>query len=159
MTYLITIDPGASTGVAIGWFDDHVPYAIESVYQIEGGCPGFVHWWKANRNIPLSAIIVVEKFILSSGNCFVADLSGVQVEGFLMSVSDEIVWQYRSQKATVSDQTLKDAGLWVSSFEVDCEDSRDINDALLHALIYLRSINHRPSLLKLYGGMDNEVQG
>jgi hypothetical protein len=152
MTYLTTVDPGLSTGVAFGWFNKDNPYQLLETYQIEGGCQHFIKWWRKKFYYPLNSVMVVEKFVLSSGNEFVANLVGVPIEGFLMGLCDDIVWQYRAQKSTVSDQTLKDNGLWLRGKDVGCEDARDANDALLHALIYLRTIRHKPSMKQFYGG-------
>lgn len=42
MKTLITIDPGKSTGVAVGTYSDTEPYKLTHAFQIEGGVEGFV---------------------------------------------------------------------------------------------------------------------
>lgn len=42
MKTLITIDPGKSTGVAIGTYSDTEPYKLTHAFQIEGGVEGFL---------------------------------------------------------------------------------------------------------------------
>lgn len=39
---LISIDPGKSTGIAIGTYSDTEPYQLRHAFQIEGGVEGFV---------------------------------------------------------------------------------------------------------------------
>lgn len=42
MKTLITIDPGKSTGVAVGTYSDTEPYKLTHAFQIEGGVEGFL---------------------------------------------------------------------------------------------------------------------
>ena len=42
MTTLISIDPGMSSGVAVGTYSDTEPFQLTHVFQIEGGLGGFV---------------------------------------------------------------------------------------------------------------------
>ena len=155
MTRLLAIDPGLSTGIVSGFYSDTEPFTVEGIYQPEGGAQGFLEWSKRNSDYDVyrEDVVVVEKFVLSSGNEFVADLSGVPSEGIAMAFShDPVVWQYRSQKSTVPDRVLKENDLWSSGADVGCQDARDANDAMIHALIYLRTIGHKPTLEKIYGG-------
>lgn len=42
MTTLISIDPGMSSGIAVGTYSDTEPFQLTHVFQIEGGLKGFV---------------------------------------------------------------------------------------------------------------------
>ena len=42
MTALISIDPGMSSGIAVGTYSDTEPFQLTHVFQIEGGLKGFV---------------------------------------------------------------------------------------------------------------------
>lgn len=42
MTTLISIDPGTSSGIAVGTYSDTDPFKLTHVFQIEGGLKGFV---------------------------------------------------------------------------------------------------------------------
>lgn len=48
MTTLISIDPGMSSGIAVGTYSDTDPFELTHVFQIEGGLKGFV------KNVRLS---------------------------------------------------------------------------------------------------------
>lgn len=82
MKTLISIDPGKSTGIAVGTYSDTEPFKLTHVFQIEGGVEGFVRevdlfwsetrlpmnrfnvgteWWDADR-VEDDLVFIAEKF-------------------------------------------------------------------------------------------------
>lgn len=52
MKTLISIDPGMSTGVAVGTYSDTEPFKLTHFFQIEGGVEGFLENVKVNHSFP-----------------------------------------------------------------------------------------------------------
>lgn len=158
MTTILSIDPGNSSGIALGDYTDHTPYKLRQVWQVPGGVRAFVEWWLTSSYSPLNNevdIIVAEKFILSSGNDFTAALDAAQIEGALaMAWDGPLVYQLRSEKRSVTNQDIERGGYKVTAVQVAQPDANDAMDAIRHALIYLRSIGHVPTLKKVYGGSE-----
>lgn len=157
MTTLYAFDPGKVTGFAQGYYSDKTPYRFDwgRVFDFESLSEMF---WNSDL-LDSNMTVVVEKFELNSGNEFIADLEGVQVEGMLRHrwpdyAGNQIQWQTRDQKgkAGVMDEILKNHGLWQTGKDVDWEDGRDVNDAIIHSLVWLRNRNHRPTLEKYFRG-------
>jgi hypothetical protein len=156
---LLSLDPGKQTGIALGYFGDNHPYELIKVWQISDGITGFLKWWNSEgvMNIKFrewqyksESIIVCEKFILRS-NQFVADTEPLLIEGALQALWHyPIIWQQRSDKTLVEDSTLKAHGLWHTGKQVGWKDARDTNDAIIHALGYLKKNKHVPTLKKYW---------
>jgi len=53
MTTLLFIDPGKTTGAALGYYDAITPYRRIDAWEIQGGLRGFLEWWE---NINLGAM-------------------------------------------------------------------------------------------------------
>lgn len=158
MTYLLSIDPGGNTGIALGFYDATTPYRLVERWQVHGGLEGFKHWWLHSR--PHFDEIIVEKFILSADNEFDADLTPVYIEGALSVLLDmagkAAAWQPRTEKSLLTGypkgaQTkaqkqrvrfdfLERFGLFKAGTEND-----DSNDAITHALVYLKKRMHEPT--------------
>ena len=103
MTHLLVIDPGKSTGITLGYYDDTTPYERIAYWQIERGLAGFKDWWyaryandafnyikpdtKSEFWIPMSDIILVtEKFTPRQHSGFNLTLDSVEplrIEGVL----------------------------------------------------------------------------
>lgn len=165
MTYLLSIDPGLNTGAALGFYDAVTPYRLLERYQIHDGVPGFVNWWE--KNDIAADEIVCEKFILAEENDFDADLTPVQVEGALMTLTRHypvpIWWQDRTAKGGLIGYTkeqkvgtlalrqrarfdfLERFGMFVAGTEND-----DSNDAITHALVNLRRRKHYPTMMAFW---------
>jgi hypothetical protein len=161
MTYLLSIDPGKNTGIAIGYYDAITPYILKERWQVHGGVAGFCKWWDENAAVLTPTIIVCEKFILDSSNRFLADLTPVEIEGALTAMMfpfhTYIVWQPRTDKAALTGYPataltksarqrarfdfLKRFGLFKPGTDND-----DGNDAITHALVYLKRRRHAPTL-------------
>lgn len=158
--FLLSLDPGKQTGIAAGFYGDNQPYTLLKVWQVSDGVTGFINWWKTDgtKEIKLRewgfmqpTQIVSEKFILRS-NAFVADTEPLLIEGALQALwSLPVAWQQRSDKSLVTDQTLRENGLWHTGKQVQWKDARDTNDAIIHALAYLKKNKHIPTLEKYWG--------
>lgn len=46
MSYLLSIDPGKSTGVALFSYNDETPADLVRAWQFGGGLSGFLRWWR-----------------------------------------------------------------------------------------------------------------
>jgi len=165
--YLLSIDPGKSTGIALGVYSKTVPYTRIKFWQVEGGTEGFCEWYDEHDGGLLDVVDhlqtlfgedgggiqrkigykkVVEKFILNPSNRFAADLTPVQIEGALTAYGEDVNWQVRSDKSLVKDSVLKKNDLWLTGSQVECKDARDVNDATIHALVFMMRRKHRPTL-------------
>lgn len=152
MTLLYSFDFGESTGIALGSFTDNEEYKLLRAWQVPLGLDGFIEWWDEFTPMARSYVMVAEKFVARSGQNFVPDLTGVPLEGALAALwRGEIHWQTPDHKgkAGLLDAILQAHGLWQEP-PADHEDSRDANDAIIHALVYLRDNNHLPTLRKYF---------
>lgn len=146
-TEIIAFDPGYATGFAVGEFSDTQPLQLIDTLILP--------WPEFREVFPMffsqldpATIVVSEQFELISGNDFTADLSAVKVEGLLESViGDRIIWRKPSDKVQVPDDVLKSIGWWKTGADVEWEDARDANDAIIHLLGYVAfELNHLPTL-------------
>lgn len=157
---ILSLDPGKQTGIAAAVYGDNHPYELLNVWQISDGVTGFINWWKT-IGTPLirkhewewlqPTQIVSEKFILRN-NAFVADTEPLLIEGALQALwSLPVTWQQRSDKTLVPDNILRENGLWHTGKQVGWKDARDTNDAIIHAMAYLKKNKHIPTLQKYWG--------
>lgn len=167
MTYLLAIDPGKNTGIALGFYDDETPYELRERWQVHGGLDGFKHWWPRNEDHWYWADLVVEKFILDPSNQFTADLTPVHIEGALSVLLDRterthrVAWQPRTDKSLLtgypagatSAQKQRARFDFLKRFDLfePGTDNDDSNDAITHALVYLKKQRHLPTLRKYWG--------
>lgn len=155
---ILSIDPGESTGVAFGEYSDTDGYELVDCTQIQGGANGFLQWAVDNHFYDLhpELVVVSEKFVLRSSNQFVANVEPVRIEGVMLALwgSDRVVYQQRSDKTLVDDRVLKRHGLWQTGKEHGWVDGRDVNDAIIHGLAFLKKAHHRPTLRKYWGSED-----
>jgi len=157
---LLSLDPGKQTGIAAGVYGDDHPYMLIDVWQVSEGVTGFIKWWHDTgkhviRNYEWAWLqptqIVSEKFILRN-NAFVADTEPLLIEGALQALwSLPVAWQQRSDKSLVGDNILRENGLWHTGKQVGWKDARDTNDAIIHAMAYLKKNKHIPTLQKYWG--------
>lgn len=165
MTLLISLDPGKVTGCTIGRFTETTPYERLDYFAIQGGLEGFIdfaerRWgsydygglpalYEEPHAAHLTPTLVSERFVLRS-NAFVADTTPLLIEGAMAAWHLDPVYQLRSDKALVPDQILKDNGWWVTGKMCGWKDGRDVNDSLIHALVYLKRNKHLPTIEKLW---------
>lgn len=146
---IVAYDPGYATGVATGVFSDTEPLQLTDAYILT---------YESLMDVAPEMLdfdfdhVVVEKFTLRTNNEFAADLIGVRVEGILdLMYGDQIVWRERTKKEQVPDALLKEHELWQEGSDVDWEDGRDANDAIIHMLGYVAfDLGHRPTLGKYF---------
>ena len=177
MTYLLTIDPGMSTGITLGEFWENTPYERLAFWQIKGGLDaleGWIHdhydnypdrWYFPECADPalsfrsLDYELVVEKFVpLPAPRTFKTDeLEPIRIEGAVQVMVRRPVWQRAAsmvlaggttpaQRKRASDDVLRRLGLWTTGSMVGMKDANDVNSAQKHAIAYLRSIKHRPTI-------------
>lgn len=150
MTTLWGFDPGSVTGVSKGTYGRSEPYELVDFWAVPYGAAGIRAWWPLHGP-KLGDKIVREKFTLNSGNPFTADLTPKEVEAAIDGLwSGELYEQARSDKHTFYDALLRDSGLWKVGTQVDWEDGRDVNDAIIHSLEWLRRLQHLPTLRKYF---------
>lgn len=160
MTRLLSIDPGVNTGISLGFHDAVTPYQLLERWQVHGGLPGFLAWWRNER--PDFDELVSEKFILGD-NEFKADLTPVLIEGALQAMYDgTIMWQPRTDKAGLTGYPasaktkaqkqrvrfdfLDRFGMFRAGTDND-----DSNDTIVHALVNLKRRRHMPTLRAYWG--------
>ncbi|AGY47138.1 hypothetical protein CN1A_29 [Clavibacter phage CN1A] len=153
MTYLLSFDPGVSSGIALGSFGPKQAYEFIEGWEPQGGTEGLIEWWTQHADWPGwdNTIWVSELFVLAN-NDFVANIESKRGEGAIMMMAhpQKVNWQDRTRKAGVPNRILKEHGLWQSGVDYQHEDGRDVNDAIIHALEYLRSRVHIPTLKRYF---------
>jgi hypothetical protein len=153
LTHVIGIDPGKATGVA---FYDLETCKPTSMFQTDGGVEGFTQAFGAGlgwENQYNNAFITSEKFTLRSSNKFVADLSGVEINGWLKGealcvtfpepIQHMTLTKLRENKDSYADSVItkmmKEAG-----FKIGAGHTRmGLSVAVWYAAMILK---HRPTL-------------
>lgn len=136
---LLSLDPGGTTGAALLTFDDE-RVALESAWQIPGGLTGFLEWQKT-FDTPID-LIICESFTLRPG-VHGANIEPTYIIGALTALyqGTELIMQEPKLKPLCDDARLKTLELYHKNLPHG-------NDAIRHAIIYLRSIKHLPTLKK-----------
>lgn len=162
---VLSIDPGVATGFALGHYDDSSAYQLQWVTTLHDGLDGFLEWWQEHTDYyegwgnvfdhfgvyPSKMSVVIEGFRPRGGNNFTADLSGVEIIGYLKGVMGSyLTIQMPTDKALVPDAVLKEHGLWQTGKMVNHKDGRDANDAIIHGLAYLHKRDHDPTLRRYF---------
>ena len=143
--YVVGQDPGGTTGVAVLRYTEHTKPELVYLHQIPDGREGFFYFF-IGSDVGEGTIFtsVSEKWETREG-IHSANLEPVYSEGVqYASWVDQTVYQSPSVKKMVGDEFLKVNNLWT-------EGKRHQMDALLHAIYYLRSIGHEPTLKALAG--------
>lgn len=166
MTALLSIDPGLSSGIALGTYSPTEPYRRIASWQPRQGALGFVDWWRTER--PEYDEIVCERFTVRQPLAHDA-AEPLRVEGWL--IGEGIMppypapgWQEPSSMyfmANLSDPLrvkrrkaqdwLKRFGLWTTGKQFTHTDGADVNSATLHAIVAMRRSDHRPTLNAYFG--------
>lgn len=166
MTKLVAVDPGGASGVAEGHYSDTEPLEFDNIYTIPEGVNGFseVYWNGFDRPEQMYGDELVVETFVNRSNEFLANLESVEVIGFIKGTTHnwrEPHWQQRTDKAALTgagesasevrnNNFLKRHGLWQTGKMVGWKDGRDANDAIIHALVYMKKIRHMPTLLKYF---------
>lgn len=140
-TKILSIDPGGTTGVAIISFSAKTEPVISYFEEIPGGLHGFMDWYRGSKKFMSWDIVVCENFTLRQNVKF-PDLSPVYIIGALESLEwpNEIVYQAPAQKSLCNDARLK-------LMKMHKPGKGHANDAIRHAIIYLRNKKHLPTLM------------
>lgn len=154
--YLLSLDPGESSGIALGIFADDQPYELIETWQPRGGAVGFLQWWRSDVLYKTMGVwdkqqdIIVSELFTLRNNAFVANVEPVRIEGVMLALGIEPVWQRPFMKKLVADEILVEHGLWQTGKKFGHVDGRDANDSIVHSLAYLKSNRHRPTLRKFW---------
>lgn len=174
MTYLLSIDPGVSSGVVWGYYDKKLPYEPLQSWQFSGGLIGFQEWWSGRKfghglGYPLMPdVIICEKFTPLNNAGFSHTLKSVEplrIEGALVALGimpDYMPEHYdvwprpaslyfmggsgKADKLKRSRAWLKEHGLLLTGKDVGQPDAMDVTSATLHAFAYLIRQKHRPTM-------------
>ena len=174
MTYLLSIDPGVSTGVVLGHYHERCPYAPIGSWQVSGGVKGFLDWWnEAGFSDEEGWLIpefttICEKFVPLNNKGFSHTLKSVEplrIEGMLVAygvMPDYLpetfdIWPRASslyfmggankaEKLKRSRAWLKEQGLLLTGKDVGQPNADDAVSATLHAFAYLLRQRHLPTM-------------
>jgi hypothetical protein len=84
--YLLSIDPGKSSGIFLGHYSDTEPLTRVAVWQVEGGMQGLLDWFEANlidHREPLFGL----KLAQSEDTVYVAEkFTPLQNQGFSLTL-------------------------------------------------------------------------
>ena len=143
--YVIGQDPGGTTGVALLRYTDNTAPELVYLHQIPDGREGFFYFFVGSDvGEGTNFVSVSEKWETREG-IHSANLEPVYIEGVQYAIwVDQTHYQSPRVKTVIGDEFLKINNLWT-------EGKRHQMDALLHALYYLRSIGHEPTLKALTG--------
>lgn len=147
--YVLGMDPGGTTGIALlRYKDDELPELVY-LHQIEGGMEGFYDYFvgsSINSNLVIASEVWVEH--QKKG----VDRTPMYIQGVQYGFwhGEGIVYQEPAQKSLVPDDYLKEQNLWTPG-------KRHQMDALIHALVYLRNNDHKPTMESLAGETDDTI--
>lgn len=166
MPYILSVDPGMSTGLALGYYDATTPLNVRYRMQITGGVEGLYELLKPD-DVPslFDAVseVVCEKFTprphAGGGGLTRKTVEPLRVEGLLIALFGpgmvtfrEPAGQYFSGGSTHperkkrSREFLKDHGLYLTGRDVGQPDADDAISATLHLIGYMVDKGHRPTL-------------
>lgn len=140
MALILSLDPGGTTGYALLGVKEDEGALVYRSGQIKDSLKGFLDFhWDVLEDMPITKIIC-ESFTLREG-IYGADLSPVYIIGALEALypTIEIVYQEPKLKPLCDDDRLKRLGLHEPG-------KPHRNDAIRHAVIYLRNNKHMPTL-------------
>ena len=139
---MLSLDPGGTTGVAIFDYTETTEPVMVMNDQIGGSLEGFIQWYLGSKIKYRWDHIVCEDFTLRLNVKF-PDLSPVYIIGALNAIEwgslDNLTMQQPTIKPLCDDPRLKKMGLHTPGFG-------HANDAVRHAIIYLRNKKHMPTL-------------
>lgn len=141
---LLAIDPAAeravsSTGWAYGEFSDDTAFNLLASGTTDRGFAGFCADVNLHKLIRAADVLVVEHYVVYNKN---GDPTPLLAEGVVRFLRPDAVLQRSSGKNTlVPDAALKKLGLWSTAGH-----HHDEREAVRHALVYLVSDYHRPTL-------------
>lgn len=169
MTYIVSIDPGVSSGIAVGQYSATDALVVVNRFQISGGLSGLLPDLENMSPIIPGTLVICEKFTPRSGNGFSHTTKSVEplrCEGALIALGlmpdyPDPRWrqptaQYFSGGETpaarkkASRAFLKKHDLYLTGKDVGQRDADDAISATLHLFGYMRQIKHRPTLERYF---------
>ncbi len=159
---ILSIDPGKSTGIALGRCSDSEEYELIGHWTILGGIHGFSQWVDHYGFLLKGAdTVVCEDFQLTSSPV-VPDTTPLLIKGAIEYITrartSAVVYQLPSQKSLLvrpggkSTQSERFKWLKQQGFNFPGTANDDLNDAITHALVYLKRTGHRPTIERFWGG-------
>lgn len=142
MTYIIGIDPGKATGIAVYDLETCKPVHMEET-------PNGIHGFKNEFQMTYIAYgngvkIACEGFTLRSSNKFTANLQGVEIIGWLKGEALCAVYPEPSQHMTLVKKEILTAMMKEAGFKVGAGHTRmALSVAVWNAA---KMLNHRPTL-------------
>jgi hypothetical protein len=136
--YIIGLDPGVTTGVAILRIDTEDKKAVPELIfldQVPDAQYGFYDYFARFYVNPLNTVVASEWWV--EHNKRGADRTPIRVEGVIHALWDDrnVAKQPASEKVRVTDEFLKESGLWTPGKPHQM-------DALRHAIIWLLDQQH-----------------
>lgn len=149
--YIIGLDPGGTTGLAILSIDPNDSKALpELIYldQIPGGRDGFYDYF-SDFYIGSNAVVASEIWV--ERNRKGVNREPQYIEGVIHALWNRhmVTWQEPDQKARVSDEYLQENNLWTPGMPHQM-------DGLRHAIIYLLDQEHAGTVSSVGGQGDGE---
>lgn len=175
--YLLSIDPGLSTGISLISYEENEAPKLERSEQFGGGVEALVSWIKDNhydRNRLVT--VIAEKFTARNTKGFsytTASLEPLRCEGALIALdvmpdysAKEKRWkdpalQYLVGGSSLSDKRkrqakfLKDIGFYRTGKDFGTPDADDFRSSAAHGLNYLaRELKHKPTFDMISGWVE-----
>lgn len=144
---LIAFDPAAETevsdtGYAILEYDEGSNPVLAESGVIRGGFHGFCSWIGDHYNrVEECDTVICEKFVLYN---MAADITPTLTEGVVRFLFPDVVLQPSNILGVITDNHLRKMDLYTTEGH-----HNDRNSAVKHALYYLRSQRHTPTLRML----------
>jgi hypothetical protein len=139
---LIAFDPGKTTGMSIWQYDSDTPLTHIAHGQIENGLEGFLEYFYPKGKFLPWDVIVSESFVLD-GRTSNPDTTPLRIEGALLSHAHRtnvlVRLQRNNFKAHVDNDLLR-------KFELYWPAEQHAMDSARHALSYMKTSLHRPTL-------------
>lgn len=169
---ILSIDPGMSSGVALGVLDGDHPYTLEQAWQIEGGAFSLLGWasgFVGTANLWVGDAddleVVAEKFQPINHSNYAlttASVEPLRCEGVLLALDMMLdypheTWRHPkdqyfiggvdlADKKKRAHRFLKDNGMYVTGKTMGCADANDARSAILHGVSYaIKVLKHKPT--------------
>ena len=141
MTVILGLDPGIKTGYSIWLYDAFTPPRHIEHGTIPGGHRGLAQWWRMRADVDgfMPWDEVVSESFIPDGRTAFPEIDPLRSEGLLYALWPETVFQRNLYKAHVTDEKIKEMGLWWPGLGHD-------RDSLRHVFAYLKTRKHAPTL-------------
>ena len=161
MTSIMAIDPGMETGIFVGRYGPESPLSAFRHFQAPCGVAG-LHAWLSFQSFTIITepdVVVFERFTPRpmSRQYRREELEPLVIEGYVYArFGDRVVYQ-NPQRMLINggsgaegkrnaDRLLRNLGLHMTGADVGRPDANDANAATKHALAYMVSIGHEPTI-------------